>query len=317
MAASGDLFLAFTNAIFHNKRHRFVTAVSSDSNAIKGMLCMIAGTFLLTTQDAITKWLTADFHAGEILFYRGIWMFPVLAVLIHLNGGVTILRLNQPKGVMLRSIAALGASLFVTIALINLPLAETMALVFSAPLLLTAASPFLLREPVGWHRWLAVLVGFLGVLIMIQPGVEGFNGWVIFAILAAVSSASRDLITRRLGTADSAVTVMFYTSVVALIAGTVTLPFGTHMPTVQQWGWFILGGILVTFAHLLVVMAFQLTEGVIVAPLKYLSLIWSAIIGYLVWGDIPGPLKFVGAALVVGAGLFILYRETRLHRARM
>ena len=72
-----------------------------------------------------------------------------------------------------------------------------------------------------------------------------------------------------------------------------------------------------TFAHLLVVMAFQLTEGVIVAPLKYLSLIWSAVIGYLVWGDIPGSMKFAGAALVVGAGLFILYRETRLHRARM
>lgn len=278
---------------------------------------MIAGTFLLTTQDAITKWLTTDFHAGEILFYRGIWMFPVLALLIHMNGGVTILRLNQPKGVLLRSLAALGASLFVTISLINLPLAETMALVFTAPLLLTAVSPFLLREPVGWHRWIAVLIGFAGVLIMIQPGVEGFNSWVVFAMLAAVCSASRDIITRRLGTADSAVTVMFYTSVVALLAGAVTLPFGTHWPTLQQWGWFILGGILVTFAHLFVVMAFQLAAGVIVAPLKYLSLIWSAIIGYLIWGDIPGPMKFAGATLVVGAGLFILYRETRLYRGNI
>ena len=281
------------------------------------MLCMIAGTFLLTTQDAITKWLTTDFHAGEILFYRGIWMFPVLAILIHLNGGARILRLKQPKGVLFRSLAALGASLFVTISLINLPLAETMALVFSAPLLLTAASPFLLREPVGWHRWAAVLVGFLGVLIMIQPGAEGFKGWVIFAILAAVCSASRDLITRRLGTADSAVTVMFYTSVVALLAGAVTLPFGTHMPTMQQWGWFILGGILVTFAHLFVIMAFQLAAGAIVAPLKYLSLIWSAVIGYLIWGDVPGPMKFAGAILVVSAGLFILYRETRQYRTHI
>jgi drug/metabolite transporter (DMT)-like permease len=278
------------------------------------MLCMIAGTFLLTTQDAITKWLTADFHAGEILFYRGLWMFPVLAVLIQLNGGAKILRLNQPKGVMWRSVAALGASIFVTVSLMNLPLAETMALVFTAPLMLTAVSPFLLHEAVGWHRWAAVLIGFVGVVIMIQPGVDGFNSWVIFAVLAAVCAASRDIITRRLGTADSAVTVMFYTSLLALIAGAATLPFGTHLPDLQQWGLFMLGGILVTFAHLLVIMAFQFTAGVIVSPLKYLSLIWSAVIGYLIWGDVPGPMKFAGAALVVGAGLFILYRETKANR---
>jgi drug/metabolite transporter (DMT)-like permease len=293
-----------------------MTSPLSDNNTAKGMLCMVAGTFLLTTQDAITKWLTADFHAGEILFYRGLWMFPVLAVLIRMNGGVQTLRLNQPKGVMLRSLAALAASAFVTIALINLPLAETMALVFTAPLLLTAASPFLLGETVGWQRWAAIVVGFLGVLAMIQPGVDGFNSWVIFALLAALGSASRDIITRRLGTADSAVTVMFYTSVVALIAGAVTLPFGTHWPNLHQWGWFMLGGVLVTFAHLLVVMAFQLAAGVVVAPLKYLSLIWSAVIGFMIWGDVPGPLKFFGASLVVGAGLFIFYRETKAHRTK-
>lgn len=306
--------LVSINSIFNCQRCMAVKSFSPESTAAKGMLCMIAGTFLLTTQDAITKWLTTDFHAGEILFYRGLWMFPVLGVLIHLNGGVKILRLNQPKGILWRSIAALGASIFVTVSLMKLPLAETMALVFTAPLMLTAASPFLLREAVGWHRWVAVLVGFAGVIVMIQPDADGFNSWVIFAVLAAVSAASRDIITRRLGTADSAVTVMFYTSLLALIAGAVTLPFGTHLPDLQQWGLFMLGGVLVTFAHLLVVMAFQLTEGVIVSPIKYLSLIWSAIIGYLVWGDIPGPMKFAGAALIVGAGLFILYRETKASR---
>ena len=273
---------------------------------------MVAGTFLLTTQDGITKWLTADFHAGEILFYRGLWMFPVLGVLIHLNGGVRTLRLNQPVGVMLRGLAALVASTFVTVSLIRLPLAETMALVFIAPLLLTASSPFLLGETVGWQRWAAVIVGFLGVLVMIQPGADGFDNWVVFALLAALGSASRDILTRRLGTRDSAVTVIFYTSVVAVLAGASTLPFGTHWPDLEHWGLFILGGILVTFAHLLVVMALQLAAGAVVSPLKYLSLVWSALIGFLVWGDVPGPMKLAGAALVVAAGLFIFYRETKL-----
>ena len=275
------------------------------------MLCMVAGTFLLTSQDGITKWLTADFNPGEILFYRGLWMFPVLAVLIHRNGAIRTLRLKQPAGVILRGMAALMASVFVTVSLMRLPLAETMALVFIAPLLLTASSPFLLREEVGWQRWLAVLVGFAGVLIMVQPGPSGFNNWVIFAFLAAIGSASRDIITRRLGTHDSATTVIFYTSVIALIAGAITLPFGTHWPDLQQWGLFMLGGVLVTFAHLLVVMALQLAAAAVVSPLKYLSLVWSALIGFIVWGDVPGPTKLTGATLVVVAGLFILYRETR------
>ncbi len=280
------------------------------------MLCMVAGTLLLTSQDGITKWLTADFHAGEILFYRGIWMFPVLAILIHRNGGMKTLRLKQPSGVILRGMAALTASVFVTVSLMRLPLAETMALVFIAPLLLTASSPFLLREEVGWQRWMAVLVGFAGVLLIIQPGPDGFNSWVIFALLAALGSASRDIITRRLGTHDSAATVMFYTSIISLIAGAVTLPFGTHWPDPGQWGLFILGGIMVTFAHLLIVMSLQMAAAAVVSPLKYLSLVWSALIGFMVWGDIPGPMKMTGAALVVLAGLFIFYRETRAQPAK-
>ncbi len=280
------------------------------------MLCMVAGTLLLTSQDGITKWLTTDFHAGEILFYRGIWMFPVLAILIHRNGGMKTLRLKQPSGVILRGMAALTASVFVTVSLMRLPLAETMALVFIAPLLLTASSPFLLREEVGWQRWMAVLGGFAGVLLIIQPGPDGFNSWVIFALLAALGSASRDIITRRLGTHDSAATVMFYTSIISLIAGAVTLPFGTHWPDPGQWGLFILGGIMVTFAHLLIVMSLQMAAAAVVSPLKYLSLVWSALIGFMVWGDIPGPMKMTGAALVVLAGLFIFYRETRAQPAK-
>lgn len=289
-----------------------MTSPKSDTATEKGMLCMVAGTFLMTTQDGITKWLTADFHAGEILFYRGLWMFPVLGILIHLNGGVRTLRLNQPVGVLLRGVAALVASGAVTIALIRLPLAETTALIFVAPLLLTASSPFLLGESVGWQRWAAVIVGFMGVLVMIRPGADGFDGWVVFALLAALGAASRDILTRRLGSRDSATTVIFYTSVVALLAGAVTLPFGTHWPDLEQWGLLMAGGILVTFAHLLVVKALQLAAGAAVAPLKYLSLVWSALISFLVWGYIPGPMKLAGAALVVSAGLFILYRESKV-----
>jgi len=281
------------------------------SDTLKGMACMIGGILLLATQDAFTKWLIADFHAGEIIFYRSIFGFLPLIPLIYFNGGLASLSLKQPGGVWSRGVVALITSVFVALSFIKLPLAEAAALIFTSPLFLTAMSPFLLREHVGWQRWSAVLFGFAGVLVMIQPGSVGFTIWVLFPLTAAICSASRDVMTRRLGMVDSATTVMFYTSVVSLIGGAFAMPFAGELPTLSQWGLFLASGIFVTMAHLLIVMALQLAEGPTVAPLKYVSLVWSAVLGYLVWGDVPGFWKIVGAAMVVAAGLFILYRETR------
>ena len=272
---------------------------------------MTFGALLLATNDAITKWLVVDFHPGEIMFYRGIWAFPALAVLVYYTGGIKTLRLNRPKAVWARSGVAFVVSVLVTISFINLPLAEAAALIFMSPIFLTAMSPWLLKEYVGLWRWAAVLLGFAGAMVMIQPGTENFNAWVFFPLAAASISACRDVMTRRMGTHDTATAVMFYTSVVALIGGAVTLPFGTHLPTLTQWGWFAIAGTFVCLAHLLIVKALQLAAGAVVSPLKYLSLVWSAAVGYMVWGDVPGTAKIIGALMVVASGLLILYRETR------
>lgn len=287
----------------------------SSSDTIKGMACMVGGILLLATADAFTKWLIADFHAGEIIFYRGFFAFlPLIPLIIH-NGGWSSLKLQQPKGVWWRGVIALVTSVFVAVSFINLPLAEAAALIFTSPIFLTALSPWFLGEKVGWQRWSAVLFGFAGVVVMIQPGTAAFTIWALVPLIAALCSASRDVLTRRLGVVDSATTVMFYTSVVALIGGTLTMPWAGDPPTITQWGLLAASGIFVTVAHLLIVMALQLAEGATVAPLKYVSLVWSAILGYLVWGDVPGVWKVVGALMVVAAGLFILYRETKLQKA--
>lgn len=272
---------------------------------------MTAGALLLATNDAITKWLIVDFHAGEIMFYRGLWAFPALGALVYFTGGFKTLRLNRPKAVWTRGLVAFVVSVLVTLSFVNLPLAEAAALIFMSPIFLTALAPLLLKEQVGFWRWTAVLLGFGGAMIMIQPGTESFNAWVFFPLAAAACSAGRDVMTRRMGTHDTATAVMFYTSVVALIGGAMTLPFGTELPTPTQWGWFALAGTFVSLAHLLIVKSLQLAAGAVVSPLKYLSLVWSAVVGYLVWGDVPGTMKVFGAAMVVGAGLLIVFRETR------
>ncbi len=290
--------------------------MTNTTDTYKGMACMVVGILLLATADAVTKLLIVDFHAGEIIFYRGCFAFLPLLPLVVLNGGVGSLRLQQPKGVWWRGVIALVTSVFVALSFINLPLAEAAALIFTSPIFLTALSPWLLGEKVGWQRWSAVLFGFAGVVVMIQPGFTAFTIWAFVPLIAALCSASRDILTRRLGVIDSATSVMFYTSVVALIGGAVTMPWAGPAPNAEQWALIALSGFFVTLAHLLIVMALQLAEGPTVAPLKYVSLIWSAILGYLIWGDVPGLWKVLGALMVVAAGLFILYRETRMQKLR-
>ena len=281
------------------------------SDTLKGMACMVFGILLLATADASTKWLIVDFHVGEIIFYRSIFGFLPLILLIMKNGGLASLKLEKAKGVWWRGLVALATSVFVAISYINLPLAEAAALIFSSPIFLTALSPWLLGEKVGWQRWGAVLFGFGGVLVMIQPGTAGFVIWAFVPLVAAFFSASRDVLTRRLGVLDSATTVMFYTTVVALIGGAFTMPWAGEVPSLLHWALLIASGIFVTLAHLLIIKALQLAEGPTVAPLKYVSLVWATILGYLIWGDVPGLWKVVGALMVVAAGLFILYRETK------
>ena len=290
--------------------------MTKTTNTYKGMACMVVGVLMLASADAVTKLLIVDFHAGEIIFYRGVFAFLPLVPLIVWNGGLRSLRLQQPRGVWWRGVIALVTSLFVALSFINLPLAEASALIFTSPIFLTALSPWLLGEKVGWQRWSAVLFGFAGVVVMIEPGSSAFTIWAFVPLIAALCSASRDIVTRRLGIVDSATTVMFYTSIVALIGGAISMPWSGPAPNAEQWALFVLSGIFVSLAHLLIVMALQLAEGPTVAPLKYVSLVWSAILGYLIWGDVPGTWKVLGAMMVVAAGLFIIYRETQSQKVQ-
>ena len=284
------------------------------SASAKGSLCMIGGTFLLTTQDGITKWLTTDYHAGEILFYRGIGTFLPILVLVWYGGGWRTLRSGNLPGSLVRGGFALATSLFVVLSFVQLPLADALALIFISPILLTALSVPLLRESVGWRRWSAVFVGFFGVLFMVQPGEGGWQYFLAFPLIAACLSAGRDIVTRHLRTADTSLSMLFYSMLISLLGGAVTLPFGTHFPSLGEWALFLIAGVLNSLAHLLSIQALLMAPAATVAPFRYLSLVWAAFIGYLVWGDVPDSLKIVGAVLVVGAGLYILHRETRPSR---
>jgi len=276
---------------------------------------MIVGGILLTAQDAITKWLTSDYHAGEIMAYRGIFMLAlVMAVLSwpRRGGGNRWpdLRPHRPGAVALRSAFAVAASATVVISFAFLPLAEALAVIFISPLMLTALSVPLLKEPVGWRRWSAVLVGFAGMLLIVRPGGGNFGWFVLVPIAAAALGAGRDGITRLIGTGETTLCLTFYMVLASFAGGLASLGFGTHWPDLADWGLFAAAGSLGFGAYYFTTRAFQIARAAAMSPFKYLSLIWGASLGYLVWGDVPDTLKIAGAALVVASGLYTLHRET-------
>ncbi len=273
---------------------------------------MIAGTLMLTSQDAVSKYLTTDYHFGEIFFYRGIWAYVPLAFFVWRAGGLAVLRSREPGVNMIRALLNTAAGVLIISALALLPIADVFAIVFLSPLIVTALSPWMLGEAVGWRRWSAVLVGFAGVLVMTRPGGAGIGWLVLLPLGVAVVMALRDILTRRLGAHDSTVTILMYTVTVSVGFGGLTMLWtGTTMPPLEHWAIFIVAGLINGTAHFLTIRAFQLVAAAVVSPFKYLSIVWAAVLGFVIWGDVPDAYLICGAVLVVGSGLYTLHRETR------
>lgn len=277
----------------------------------RGILCMVVGTMLLTSNDAITKWLLTTLHPGDVMAWRGLLSLPFIFVILKYEGAsVSSLKSNAPWQSLLRGLLALATSVFVILSFQVLPLADALALIFVSPLLVTALSAILLHEPVGWRRWTATIVGFLGSLLIVGPSFEAIGWWVAAPLMAATTAALRDIATRKLGAIDSGPSILLWTMIIATVGGFASLPVLGASP-VSNEGWLLLLGAaaMLALSNRLTIAAFKLASGAVVAPLKYLSLIWAAGIGYVVWGEAPGLQKVVGAAIVAAAGLYIWRRE--------
>jgi drug/metabolite transporter (DMT)-like permease len=288
--------------------------VPAQTTQLRGVLLMVAGSAVLTLSDAVTKWLAGVYPVGQIICIRAIFtMLPILLFAWH-AGGWTMLRIRNVRMQLVRAGCAVASGFLFVAGLVYLPLADCIAIAFSGPLFVTALATPMLGEQVGWRRWSAVFVGFVGVLVMLRPA-DGVVHWAaVLPLLAAVAGAFRDIITRKIRVSASPVAVLAFTMGAMGLAGLCTLPFGWEP---VAWGDLLLlaiAGILVGSAQYLVIHAFYIAEASLIIPYKYLSLIWAAVLGYLMWGDVPDRWVTVGAALVVGSGLYIMHREARRRR---
>ncbi len=280
----------------------------------RGIVYLIGGGFCFTVNDAIIKWISGSLPVGEMITLRSL-VSLVIIIAVCLPGGLRRqLRIADPKAQLGRGLLVVAAAYSFLTGLMYLPFAEAVAAGFAGPLFLTAMAPLLLSEQVGWRRWSAVIVGFVGMLIMMQPGSGLLNWALLFPLAAALFGAFRDVMTRRMSARESSSATLFATTLIVALGGLLSLPFGWNWPTWSEWGLLALSGILVCAGQYLTIDAFRYAEAATISPFKYVTLVWAVVIGFLVWGDLPAWSTLLGAGLIVACGLYILHRERTRRR---
>ena len=201
-------------------------------------------------------------------------------------------------------------------AIVHLPLANTAAIFQALPLAVTLGAALMFGEPVGWRRWLAITAGFIGVLIIVRPGLEGFNQFSLFALVSVIFCAVRDLATRRIPAQIPSLFITLVTTVTVTIAGAaIIVPLGGWTPpSGRALGLLAFAAVLLLIGYQCVIMALRSGDISAVAPFRYSALLWAMLLGYLVFGDVPDAMMVTGASIIVLSGLYAFYRERKRHR---
>jgi S-adenosylmethionine uptake transporter len=268
---------------------------------------MILGSALLTASDAVTKWLTQDYPVSQVWCLRTLFVLVPIVLLAPRYGGYRALLPTRVAPQLLRAVLFLLTTLLITTGLSLLPLAQMVSIVLSSPFFVAALAPLLLSERVSISRWLTITIGFLGVLVIVRPDPTTMGIASLIAIAAAFSSAVRDIVTRRISTTESSLSILFCSSTFVIVIALAVAPWLGWIK-VQSVGWALLliNGILLGGAHFLIIEALRLGEASAVVPYKYTGLVWGVLLGLVVWGDVPSPWVIGGAILIAISGLSLL-----------
>lgn len=276
----------------------------------KGILCANAAMAIFSTQEVVFKWLSADYSILQLVFMRTWFALIPILWFVWRAGGPRILLSPQYPWLIGRGLIGFCAFYTFFSAIARMPLADVSAITFASPLIVTALSVPVLRESVGIHRWGAVIVGFLGVLVVISPSGDAFQIGALFALASAFFYSVSAVIVRSLSGREASAVVVFYTSVIFLIVSGAAQPFVWVQPTWQDVAIMATTGFFGGFAQFLLTQAYRFAPVSIVAPFDYTHLIWATTYGYLFFHDVPGASVLIGAAIVIACGIYIARRET-------
>jgi drug/metabolite transporter (DMT)-like permease len=283
------------------------------TNNQRGTLYMAVGMAAFSSGDALSKSVIPVMNAGEIMLLRGLITSALVYVMARRIGALRSWRVILQPMILLRVICEAGAAVTYITALGMMPIANASAILQAIPLAVTLGAALFLKEPVGWRRWSAIIVGFIGVLIIIRPGPDGFTQAALLVVASMFITAARDLATRCVDKDVPSLMITVCTAIsVSVIGGLCILPFGGWKPvSMTSFSHIALAGVTVLVGYQSVIQAMRTGEISVVAPLRYLSLIFSALLGMIFFGEMPDVWTGIGSTIVIASGLYTFYRESR------
>lgn len=295
--AGGFISLSVIDADAHRRANR------------TGILMMCATMACFMVNDALVKVASESMPTAQLIFMRGVMASLWIFLVAHAMGMTWRLREAARGWVAGRAAVDALASVVYLVSLFNLPLANATAINLASPLFITLFAVLFLRERVGWFRWSAIVVGFAGVLLVIQPRGEGFNAWSLLCLSATVLHAVRDLATRRIPFGFPAILVTLSSAVaVTLLAGVLSMFEGWRAVRPTQFGILALASVFLAVGYYCIIVAMREGEMSVVSPFRFTGILWAILLGYVIWGDAPNLLALAGIGLLLASGITILYR---------
>lgn len=284
----------------------------------RGALLMMLAMASFTVNDACIKSLAGQMPFFQAVFLRGVATVPMLLLMARATGGLGFRYERRDWGlVALRSLAEVAAAYLFLTALFNMPIANATAILMALPLALTLAGALFLGEPVGWRRWVAIAVGFVGVMLIVRPGAEGFNIYSVYVLLTVACVTVRDLAARRLSPGVRSMGVAIAgAAAVTVFMGLGSLGESWVMPGPREAALLLGAAVLILGGYVFSIMTMRVGEIAVVTPFRYTSLVWALILGLVVFGDWPSGLTLLGAGLVVSTGIYTLYRERQVEETQ-
>jgi len=247
---------------------------------------------------------------GEILFYRQFGAACLITLVIMQGPGLASIRTQRFGAHVLRAVMGLTAMVFTFTALLALPLAESTTIAFSMPIFATILGALVLKEPTGWHRWAAVLAGFIGVLIVAQPGSGHFPLWgALSGLAAAFTTASVSILLRQIAKTEATMTTVFWFSALSVLPLGIVYLFVAKPHDLTGWAMLAAVGILGGIAQIFMTSSIRYGPVSLVVPMDYSSLLWATLFGWLLFNALPTPMTWIGAPIIIASGLYIVWRE--------
>lgn len=293
---------------------RQAIALPKNNLVLAGILLMLLGDFMFALNDAMGKWLVTSFSVGQVLLIRSIGAFIILGPMIAKQGVGPLTKVERPGLQVLRVVLATADTGFFYAAVAYLPLADVMTFYMAGPIYIAALSHFFLGEKVGWRRWIAIMLGFCGVVIALRPSTASLSWPSLFAIVGSLSFSITLILSRKLR-ATNDTTLVTWQTLGALAVGGVLAIADWRTPNALDWSAMLLLGVVSCAAHLMITRALKLAPASLLAPLQYTLLLWAVVMGIVFFGDYPDAQGLIGSAIIVVAGLFIFHRQKVVDKA--